>query len=135
VTGITIKRIHEKPAPADGRRVLVDRLWPRGIRKAAAALDNWRKDLAPSPELRQWFGHDPERFAEFRRHYRAELRKRAGEILELARQSRKERITLLYAARDPVHNHARVLAEVLTEALKKTPPSRPARKKATRSRA
>ncbi|WP_150273998.1 DUF488 domain-containing protein [Paenibacillus tepidiphilus] len=113
---IGIKRIYEEASAGDGCRILVDRLWPRGLSKGAAAIDEWMKDIAPSPELRKWFGHAPERFPEFRGRYRAELeedgarRELSGRILELAAQ---QPVTLLYAAKDPVHNHAAVLREWL----------------------
>ncbi|SRR5581483_2625409 len=107
-----IKRVYEPAEPADGARVLVDRLWPRGLRKADAHLTAWMKDVAPSPRLRQWFGHDPERFAEFRRRYQAELAKNP-QLPELRRLGRGKTVTLLYAARDPSINHARVLQAFL----------------------
>ena len=110
---IRIKRVYEPPAPDDGFRVLVDRLWPRGLRKDAAALDAWRKDVAPSDALRRWFGHDVARWPEFRRRYVAELRDK-GEALEALRAlARERRLTLLFAARDEAHNDAVVLREVL----------------------
>lgn len=103
----TIKRIYEPKAAADGTRVLVDRLWPRGVRKEDAAVDWWAKEIAPSNELRRWFGHDPERFADFARQYRAELADNDA-VERLTRLAEHESVTLLYAARDEVHNHARV---------------------------
>ena len=111
---VRIKRIHEPASDDDGTRVLVDRVWPRGVRKADARLDEWCREVAPSPDLRKWFGHDPARFDEFARRYRAELGG-VPEVLERLRaRAREGRLTLLYAARDPACNHARVLAEVLT---------------------
>jgi uncharacterized protein YeaO (DUF488 family) len=111
---IAIKRAYEKPAQTDGRRVLVDRLWPRGLRKTALKIDAWEKDVAPSPALRKWFGHDPARWTEFRRRYRAELRgKRAA--LAMLKKSAK-RLTLVYGAKDEAHNHALVLKEALESA-------------------
>lgn len=110
---VKLKRAYEKPAPADGTRVLVDRLWPRGLSKQAAAIDHWMKELAPSTALRKWFGHDPARWLEFRRRYLAELRQHAERLEELKSLSRKGPITLIYAARDELHNEAVVLRDVL----------------------
>jgi uncharacterized protein YeaO (DUF488 family) len=114
---IRLKRVYEPVADDDGVRVLVDRLWPRGLSKARAAVDEWAKDLAPSPALRRWFGHDPERWDEFRTRYRAELaspaqRQRLEHLRALARQGT---VTVLYGARDTEHNGAVVVAEALTE--------------------
>jgi uncharacterized protein YeaO (DUF488 family) len=110
---IQTKRIHEPPDPADGYRALVDRLWPRGISRPRAALDNWLIDLAPSTELRKWFHQDPRRWTQFVRRYRAELRAQAPMLEALRQRARQQRVTLLYAARDPRRNHALVLREVL----------------------
>jgi len=110
VRSLALKRVYEPPSPKDGARILVDRLWPRGISKAKAALDGWNKDVAPSPALRKWFGHKPERFAEFSKRYRAEL-KRNPAIAEMRKL--KGKVTLVYGARDPAINHAVVLAKVL----------------------
>ena len=107
-----IKRVYESPSPADGKRILVDRLWPRGVKKADAALDDWMKDIAPSVPLRLWFGHEPDRFAEFGRKYRAELAKNP-ELPKLRELGRGETVTLLYGAHDPEVNHAVVLQSVL----------------------
>jgi len=111
---VRTKRIYEDPLATDGYRVLVDRLWPRGMSKARAAVDLWFRDLAPSTELRKWYGHDVARWPEFRERYRAELgahRESLDHALELERQHGT--VTLLYAARDEVHNEAEVLAELL----------------------
>ena len=107
---VTIKRVYAPSAPSDGSRILVDRLWPRGISKRKAALDGWAKDVAPSSGLRKWFGHRPERFQEFAKRYRAELK--GSEALKELR-ARKGKVTLVYGARDPKINHARVLAQIL----------------------
>jgi uncharacterized protein YeaO (DUF488 family) len=107
-----IKRVYEPAGPEDGTRILVDRLWPRGLKKSEAHLASWLRDIAPSPALRQWFGHEPGRFAEFRRRYTAELRKNPA-FPELRRLGRGQRITLLYGARDPEINHAAVLMAAL----------------------
>ncbi len=110
---IRLKRAYEAPAAADGTRVLIDRLWPRGVTKAEAAIDHWFRDLGPSTELRKWFGHDPALFTEFRRRYAAEL-KRQGELLdELLQIASHGRLTLVYSAHDEKHNDAVVLKEVL----------------------
>jgi uncharacterized protein YeaO (DUF488 family) len=107
---VAIKRVYDRPADTDGTRILVDRLWPRGLSKAKAALDGWDKEVAPSPALRKWFDHRPERFAEFARRYRAELKHNPA-IADLRAMTGK--VTLLYGARDPKINHAVVLAAVL----------------------
>lgn len=112
---IKMKRAYVAPAAEDGTRILVDRLWPRGVAKEAAAIDHWVKEIAPSNELRKWFGHDPSRWDEFRRRYTAEL-ERHGEQLDLIRQlAREGQITLVYAARDELHNDAVVLRDVLLQ--------------------
>jgi uncharacterized protein YeaO (DUF488 family) len=107
-----IKRIYEPAKPSDGIRVLVDRLWPRGVRKVTAHLDYWMKDVAPSPRLRLWFGHRPERFAEFSKRYKKELNGNP-ELAQLRKLGRGALVTLLYGARDPEVNHALVLQSVL----------------------
>ena len=107
---VAIKRAYEPPSPQDGTRILVDRLWPRGLSKAKAALDGWNKDVAPSTALRQWFGHKPERFQEFARRYRTELK---GNAALDALRALKGKVTLVYGARDPKINHAIVLAKIL----------------------
>jgi uncharacterized protein YeaO (DUF488 family) len=110
---IHIKRVYEAAGEHDGQRVLVDRLWPRGLAKANAAIDVWAKDVAPSSALRTWFGHRPERFDEFKQRYVDELTSNPA-AADLRRQIAHRTTTLLYAARDPVHNHAVVLAEFLS---------------------
>ena len=112
---VHIKRIYDEPARADGSRVLVDRIWPRGITKDDAALDDWVRELAPSTELRKWFGHDPKRWPEFRKRYRAELRQRASQLDALRKRAAHRRVTLLYGARDRQFNQAVVLKEVIQE--------------------
>ena len=109
---VTIKRVYEPAAPADGTRILVDRLWPRGVSKARAKLAFWMKDIAPSPKLRVWFNHRPERFTEFGRRYRKELAPNAA-IADLRKLARREHVTLLYAAHDPKINHAAVLQSIV----------------------
>jgi uncharacterized protein YeaO (DUF488 family) len=107
-----IKRIYDPAEPTDGTRILVDRLWPRGIRKIDAQLDHWMKDVAPSPELRLWFDHKPDRFAEFRHRYKVELASNPV-VDEVRALGQHAVVTLLYAARDPEVNHAFVLRSVL----------------------
>ena len=107
-----IKRVYEPTAVTDGTRVFVDRLWPRGMRKADAKWQWWMKDVAPSPELRRWFKHEPERFAEFSRRYKKELRGAAA-LAQLRKLGRRSVVTLLYGAHDPRINHAAVLLSVL----------------------
>jgi uncharacterized protein YeaO (DUF488 family) len=114
---VRVKRAYDAPAPGDGYRVLVDRLWPRGVSRDRARLDAWEKDLAPSTELRSWFGHDPGRFEEFRRRYLEELRTRRPLLAELRRRAREGTVTLVHAARDADRNDAVVLAEVLRRGL------------------
>lgn len=109
------KRVYEEPDPADGVRVLVDRLWPRGLSKEHARVDIWLKDVAPSQELRAWFGHDPAKFAEFRRRYEAELAVEPAKsaFAELREKARAQHVTLVFAARDTEHCNAVVLRELL----------------------
>lgn len=109
---VRLKRAYEPPARADGTRVLVDRLWPRGLSKDKARVDLWLRDVAPSTGLREWFGHDPGKWPEFRRRYRAELAGNTA-LAELRALCRAGTVTLLYAARDTEHNNARVLEERL----------------------
>jgi uncharacterized protein YeaO (DUF488 family) len=115
---IQLKRAYEPAAAADGYRVLVDRLWPRGLPREEAHIDEWARDLAPSDPLRRWYGHDPQRFEEFRRRYVDELGERRAELAELRRRARAGRVTLVFAARDPVHSNAQVLASVLGRGLR-----------------
>ncbi len=110
---IGIKRVYDKLSPFDGYRVLVDRLWPRGITKEEAALDEWNKDLAPSNDLRKWFGHTPEKWEEFSLRYMQELVKNGYGTAFLKRLQKEEKITLIYAARDGQHCHPLVLIEYL----------------------
>ena len=112
---VRLKRAYDPAEPDDGYRVLVDRLWPRGVSKERARLDEWARELAPSAELRTWFGHDPERFAEFERRYRAELTAHEEKLDELRCRAREGTLTLVYRARDEEHNDAVVLAELLRE--------------------
>ncbi len=108
---IKIKRVYEQPEETDGRRVLVDRLWPRGLTKEKAAVDVWLKEVAPSTELRKWFGHDPEKWAEFKKRYHAELRKNTETVDRLREEVSGGTVTLLFGARDQEHNEAVVLKD------------------------
>jgi uncharacterized protein YeaO (DUF488 family) len=110
---IALKRVYDAPCPEDGVRVLVERLWPRGLTKERAAVDLWLKDVAPSPELRKWFGHDPARWEQFQERYRQELRERKDTVQLLKQKAKEGPVTLLYAARDEEHNGALVLQRFL----------------------
>ncbi len=112
---VVLKRAYEPAARSDGQRILVDRLWPRGLSKDKARLDLWLKDIAPSTGLRQWFGHDPEKWPEFRKRYRAELRGNPA-LPGLRAMARRGQVTLVYAARDREHNEAIVLKQILERA-------------------
>ncbi len=112
---VYIKRIYDEPAPEDGARVLVERLWPRGFTKERAAVDLWLKEVAPSAELRKWFGHDPAKWTEFRRRYRAELKRNEAGLKQLRGLIGQGNVTFVYAARDPEHNSANLLKEYLEE--------------------
>jgi uncharacterized protein YeaO (DUF488 family) len=128
---LRIKRVYDTPADDDGLRILVDRLWPRGLTKTRAAVALWAKDAAPSPKLRTWFGHDPKRLAEFARRYLRELQTNEA-AFELRRLSKKESVTLLYGARDPEVNHAVVLASFLRARVHRTGAAVPAKLGAAR---
>lgn len=110
---VKLKRAYERPAAGDGTRILVDRLWPRGVSKAAAAIDEWMKDIAPSTMLRKWFSHDPGSWREFRQRYAAEIRAHPDQLKKLRRLARQGRVTLVYSARDETHNDAVVLRQIL----------------------
>jgi uncharacterized protein YeaO (DUF488 family) len=110
---VRTKRVYDPVEAADGHRVLIDHLWPRGVTRERARLDSWVRELAPSDELRKWFDHDPERFDEFRYRYRDELAAQAGRIDDLRRRAASGTLTIVYAARDREHNNAVVLAEIV----------------------
>lgn len=116
---IQLKRAYEPPAADDGMRILVERLWPRGLRKDEAAIDMWLKEVAPSTELRQWFGHDQDKWKEFQKRYRQELQANAEKVQWLLETANKTPITLVYAARDEAHNSALVLKEFLEARLRR----------------
>lgn len=112
-TKVRLKRAYERATRTDGTRVLIDRLWPRGVTKADAAIKIWAKDLAPSIALRKWFGHDPARWQEFRRRYAHEVRQHSAELSKLRGLARERTITLVYSARDEKHNNAVVLRDLI----------------------
>lgn len=111
---LRVKRVYDPPEAADGYRILVDRIWPRGFTKEKAHVDEWRRDLAPSDTLRTWFGHDPDRWDEFRRRYRRELQEsgRWRDLAALAERAKQEDVTLVFGAKDAVHNQAVALQEM-----------------------
>ena len=110
---VRLKRAYEPSARVDGARILVDRLWPRGVAKRAAAIDEWLKDIAPSTALRKWFGHDPARWHEFRRRYARDVRRHPEHLARLRARARQGRITLVFSAHDEAHNDAVVLRDLL----------------------
>lgn len=112
---ITLKRVYEKPLPKDGLRVLVDRLWPRGLTRQRAAVDEWLKELAPSTQLRKWFGHAPARWKQFQVRYRKELEMKKDALQTLRDKSKRRPVTLVYGARDQEHNAALVVKDVLSQ--------------------
>jgi uncharacterized protein YeaO (DUF488 family) len=123
---IQVKRTYDARARGDGRRILVERLWPRGMKKEAVAADAWMKEVAPSTELRQWFGHRPERWEEFRRRYRKELGANSAALTPILDSSKRGTVTLLYSAHDPLHNGAVVLRDYLSAPRRQTPRTRKA---------
>lgn len=118
------KRVYEPESPKDGKRILVERLWPRGIRKAALQLDGWNKDVAPSTELRKWFSHDPEKWSEFQKRYFEELERHPDAWEPLVREAKRGHVTLLFSSHDVEHNNAVALARFLA---RKAKPARAAR--------
>jgi uncharacterized protein YeaO (DUF488 family) len=122
---VRTKRVYEEPMPGDGFRILVDRVWPRGISRERARLDEWDRTLSPSTRLREWFGHDPSRFEELRTRYLEELQAQRDRLAELRALARQGTLTLVYGAKDSEHNQAIVLAEVLRQGLPRArPPKR-----------
>lgn len=119
---IKLKRAYERPDAGDGTRILIDRLWPRGIRKSDAAIDQWAKDIAPSTALRKWFGHDPARWQEFRRRYAAEVRQHPEMLEQLRALARRGPVTLVFAAHDETYNDAVVLRDLLLRSKTKSKP-------------
>ena len=120
---VQLKRAYEPPAAADGTRILIDRLWPRGVKKADAAIDQWAKDIAPSTALRKWFGHDPTRWREFRTRYAAEVNEHPEQLNILRSLARQGPITLVFSAHDEVHNDAVALRDFLLGRQTKRKPS------------
>lgn len=112
---VSIKRAYESPTPGDGYRVLVDRLWPRGVSKEKVELDDWLREIAPSDDLRTWFDHDPERWEEFRKRYRSELDEHREALRSLARLAADGKLTLVYGAKDREHNNAVVVKDYIEE--------------------
>lgn len=110
---VQIKRVYAERSPEDGRRILIDRLWPRGLTKEKARIDLWLKDIAPSAELREWFGHDPEKWAEFQKRYKQELRANEAVVAQLREQLKAGPATLVFGAKDEIHNDAVVLQSYL----------------------
>ena len=110
---VQVKRVYEEPSPDDGIRILVDRLWPRGLKKEEAQLAEWLKNIAPSNELRKWYGHDPDKWSEFRNRYFAELDSHPDDVDELRKQMRKGKVTLLYSSKEQKINNAVALKEYL----------------------
>lgn len=114
---LKLKRAYEPPARDDGRRFLVERLWPRGVKKSTLRLDGWLKDVAPSPELRNWFSHDPQKWPEFQKRYRTELKQHPQVCDPIVHAARQGTVTLVYGARDPKQNSAAVLCDYLKKRL------------------
>lgn len=112
---ISLKRVYDRPAPGDGTRILVERLWPRGLTKDKAAIDHWAKDISPSPELRRWYGHDPAKWPEFRARYRSELEKNQDALSALAEKCRAGKVTFVFAAKHERRCSAAVLKAFLEE--------------------
>ncbi|ADE13954.1 protein of unknown function DUF488 [Nitrosococcus halophilus Nc 4] len=114
---IALKRVYEEPDKNDGYRILVDRLWPRGIKKEAAAIDDWFKNIAPSDQLRQWFGHEPEKWPEFKKRYFQELKGQPETVNQLTEIVKSRKVTLIFGAKDTAHNNAMALKEYLEKKL------------------
>ena len=112
---VKIKRIYDQPSPDDGKRIYVDRLWPRGMKKEEVKMDEWLKDISPSDGLRKWFGHDPSKYKEFKSRYTKELEKHSEVLERIRKESKKETVTLLFSAKDTEHNNATVLKEMLSQ--------------------
>ncbi len=111
---IRIKRIYDPASPDDGKRIYIDRLWPRGMKKEEVKMDEWLKEISPSDGLRKWFGHDPSKYGEFKRRYRKELEKHSEILERIRKEGRKETVTLLFSAKDVEHNNATVMKEILS---------------------
>ena len=125
MTSVRVKRVYEPAAPEDGHRFLVERLWPRGMREEDLRMEAWLKDVAPSPALRTWFAHDPAKWAEFQRRYRAELARHPEALDRLLESAQETDVTLLFSARDVERNSAVLLRDYLKERISAMPPRRP----------
>lgn len=112
---IKIKRIYDPASPDDGKRIYIDRLWPRGKKKEEVIIDEWLKEISPSDGLRKWFGHDPSKYAEFKKRYTKELKKHSDILEKIRKEAKKKTVTLLFSAKDPEHNNATVMQELLNE--------------------
>lgn len=112
---IKIKRIYDPPLPNDGKRIYIDRLWPRGMKKEEVKIDEWLKEISPSDALRKWFGHDSSKYAEFKRQYTRELEKHSETLKRIKKEGKKETVTLLFSAKDVEHNNATVMREILSQ--------------------
>jgi uncharacterized protein YeaO (DUF488 family) len=112
---IKIKRVYDPPEPEDGKRILIDRLWPRGIKKENLKMDEWLKEIAPSDKLRKWFSHDPKKYEEFKKRYVKELEDKSEILERIRREAKKGRVTILFSAKDTEHNNATVMKELLKE--------------------
>ena len=110
---IKVKRVYEKPSPQDGKRILIDRLWPRGLKKGDTGVDEWMREIAPSAELRKWFGHDPSKYEDFKKRYFMELEKKKDLIEKIRKEGKQGTVTLIYSAKDTEHNNATVLVDLL----------------------
>jgi uncharacterized protein YeaO (DUF488 family) len=110
---LKIKRIYDPASPEDGKRILIDRLWPRGVKKDELKIDEWLKEIAPSDELRKWFSHDPSKYQEFKKRYTKELEQKKGLVEQIRNEARKGTVTLLFSAKDTEHNNATALKELL----------------------
>jgi uncharacterized protein YeaO (DUF488 family) len=124
---LRLKRAYEPKAASDGRRILVDRLWPRGLSKRKVAIDDWMKELAPSADLRRWFAHDPRKWAEFQKRYKLELLTQADLLDKIAKRASRGRVTLVYGARDEAHNDAVVLSAVIRRRISRANAAKPLR--------
>jgi uncharacterized protein YeaO (DUF488 family) len=111
---IQIKRVYDPPSPKDGKRILVDRLWPRGIKKEKLKMDEWLKEIAPSDLLRKWFSHDPRKYEEFKKRYTEELEDKSEILKRIKSEAKRRRVTILFSAKDTEHNNAMVLKELLS---------------------
>jgi uncharacterized protein YeaO (DUF488 family) len=124
---LRLKRAYEPKAASDGQRILIDRLWPRGLSRRKVAIDDWMKELAPSADLRRWFAHDPRKWVEFQKRYKLELRTQADLLDKIAKRALRGRVTLVYAARDEAHNDAVVLSAVIRRRISRSSAAKPLR--------